>query len=84
MDHARHRLGLRRHRRCGRSGWKTSRPTLGLTDELLRRGYSEADVHKVLGANVLRAFRQAGEVAKQLQATRPPEVDEIKPERHRG
>ena len=55
-----------------------------ITDELLRRGYSEADVHKVLGANVLRAFRQAGEVAKQLQATRPPEVDEIKPERHRG
>jgi len=32
-----------------------------LTDELLRRGYSEADVHKVLGGNVLRAFRQAAE-----------------------
>ena len=50
----------------------------------MRRGYSEADVHKILGGNVLRAFRQAGEVAKKLQATRPPEVDEIKPERHRG
>ena len=55
-----------------------------LTDELLRRGYSEADVHKILGGNVLRAFRQAGEVAKQLRATRPPEVDEIKPERRGG
>jgi membrane dipeptidase len=55
-----------------------------LTDELLRRGYSEADVHKVLGGNVLRAFRQAGLVAKQLRATQPPEVDEIKPERKRG
>ena len=31
-----------------------------LTEELLRRGYSEADVHKILGGNVLRAFRQAG------------------------
>ena len=37
-----------------------------LTEELLRRGYSEADIHKILGANVLRAFRQAGEVAKRL------------------
>jgi len=52
-----------------------------LTEELLRRGYSETDVHKVLGANALRAFRQAGEVAKRLRATTPPEVDEIKPER---
>ena len=30
-----------------------------LTEELLRRGYSESDVHKILGGNVLRAFRQA-------------------------
>jgi membrane dipeptidase len=51
-----------------------------VTDELLRRGYSESDVHKVLGANVLRAFRQAGEVARRLQASTPPEVDEIKPD----
>jgi membrane dipeptidase len=52
-----------------------------LTEELLRRGYSESDVHKILGGNVLRAFRQAGQVAKRLQATMPPEVDEIKPEK---
>ncbi len=55
-----------------------------LTEELLRRGYSEADVHKVLGGNVIRAFRQAGEVARRLQATRLPEVDEIKPEPKRA
>ena len=55
-----------------------------LTDELLRRGYSETDIHKILGANALRAFRQAGEVAKRLRATTPPEVDEIKPERRGG
>ena len=52
-----------------------------LTEELLRRGYSEADIHKILGGNVLRAFRQAGEVAKQLRVTTPPEVDEITPEK---
>ena len=46
-----------------------------LTDELLRRGYSEADVHKVLGGNVLRAFRAAGRVAEELRRTTPPEVD---------
>jgi membrane dipeptidase len=51
-----------------------------LTDELLRRGYSESDVHKILGSNVLRAFRQAGQVAKRLRATTRPEVDDIKPE----
>jgi membrane dipeptidase len=52
-----------------------------LTEELLRRGYSESDVHKVLGANALRAFREAGEVAKRLRASTPPEVDDIKPEK---
>jgi membrane dipeptidase len=53
-----------------------------LTDELLRRGYSETDVHKILGANIMRVFRAAGEVARQLQASTPPEVDEFKPEKH--
>jgi len=44
-----------------------------LTEELLRRGYSETDVHKILGGNVLRAFRQAGDVAERLRATTPPQ-----------
>ena len=47
-----------------------------LTEELLRRGYSEADVHKILGGNVLRAFRQAGQVAEGLRKTTRPEVDQ--------
>ena len=37
-------------------------------------------MHKILGGNVLRAFRQAGQVAKRLRATTRPEVDDIKPE----
>jgi membrane dipeptidase len=55
-----------------------------LTEELLRRGYSETDIHKILGGNVLRAFRQAGDVAKRLRATTAPEVDEIKPPKRGG
>jgi membrane dipeptidase len=54
-----------------------------LTEELLRRGYSEADVHKVLGGNVLRAFRQAGKVAEELRKTTKPEVDQPPPVRRR-
>lgn len=35
-----------------------------ITYEMLRRGYSEADIRKVLGENFLRAFAQAEKVAK--------------------
>jgi membrane dipeptidase len=47
-----------------------------LTEELLRRGYTDDEVHKVLGGNVLRAFRRAGEVARELQKSTPPQVDQ--------
>jgi membrane dipeptidase len=43
-----------------------------LTAELLRRGYAEADVKKVLGLNVLRAMRDAERVAARLQKERGP------------
>jgi membrane dipeptidase len=49
-----------------------------LTEELLKRGYSDEDVRKVLGGNVLRAFREAGRVAERLQKTARPEVDQPK------
>jgi membrane dipeptidase len=47
-----------------------------LTEELLRRGYSEDDVHKILGGNILRAFRRAGVVARELQKSTAPDVDQ--------
>ncbi len=50
-----------------------------LTEELLRRNMAEADIHKILGGNVLRAFRKVGEVAAELRKTTRPEVDQPKP-----
>jgi membrane dipeptidase len=43
-----------------------------LTAELLRRGYSDDDVRKVLGGNLIRAMRQAEQVAARLQRERGP------------
>ena len=43
-----------------------------LLAELARRGWSDADLAKVAGGNVLRAMREAEAVAKQLQATTGP------------
>jgi membrane dipeptidase len=36
-----------------------------ITQELLNRGYKQEEIHKVLGGNLLRAFRAAEAVAKQ-------------------
>lgn len=43
-----------------------------LTAELLKRGYSEADVKKIIGQNVLRVMRQVEKVAAGLQKVRQP------------
>jgi membrane dipeptidase len=48
-----------------------------LTAELLRRGYSDADVKKIIGQNVLRVMRQAEKVAAGLQKTRQPSTATI-------
>ena len=36
-----------------------------ITEELLKRGYDEKAIHKILGGNVLRALRKAEQFAKQ-------------------
>ena len=43
-----------------------------LTAELLRRGYAEQDVKKVLGLNVLRVMREAEAVSRRLRQERGP------------
>jgi membrane dipeptidase len=48
-----------------------------LTAELLRRGWKDADVEKVIGLNVLRVMRRAEQVARRLQRERPPATGTI-------
>ena len=43
-----------------------------LTAELLRRGYKDDDIKKILGLNVLRVMRQVEKVSAKLQAQRGP------------
>jgi membrane dipeptidase len=43
-----------------------------LTAELLRRGWSDNDVKKVIGSNMLRVMRRSEEVARRLQRERGP------------
>ena len=46
-----------------------------LTQVLLDRGFSESEIHKILGGNVIRAFRQAEQAALELQKTTTPQID---------
>ena len=39
-----------------------------ITEELLRRGYSEADIKKILGGNTLRLLEEVEAVSKKLRA----------------
>lgn len=39
-----------------------------ITQGLLDRGYNEADIHKILGGNLLRVMRKAEEVSRQIKA----------------
>ncbi len=45
--------------------------------ELVRRGWSDADLAKLADGNIVRALRQAEAVAKRLQATREPSLATI-------
>ena len=42
-----------------------------LVVELLRRGYADEDVKKIIGGNVLRVMRAAESTAARLQTERP-------------
>ena len=43
-----------------------------ITAVLLERGYSEAELRKILGGNLLRVFRETEEAAARLQRSVPP------------
>ena len=48
-----------------------------LTAELLRRGYTDAQVSKIIGGNMLRVMRQVELTAARLQRTRGPSAARI-------
>ena len=48
----------------GVSGWNSAEETLNLTVELLRRGYSEAEIELLWSGNVLRILEQAEAVSE--------------------
>src|SRR6267154_2474566 len=42
-----------------------------ITQALLDRGYSASDIHKILGGNLLRVFREVEKVSQQMHARQP-------------
>jgi membrane dipeptidase len=55
---------------CAPQGLEDVSKFPALTAELLRRGWKDADVEKVIGLNVLRVMRRAEQVARRLQRER--------------
>jgi membrane dipeptidase len=49
----------------GIEGWDSAADTLNVTIELVRRGYSEADIARLWGRNLLRVWAEAERVATQ-------------------
>jgi membrane dipeptidase len=43
-----------------------------ITQALLDRGYSAEDIHKILGENLLRVFRQVEKVSREMQTSASP------------
>ena len=54
----------------GVRGWEDASETFNVTLELVRRGYSEEDVAKLWGGNLLRVWREVERVASEMQAGR--------------
>ena len=52
----------------GIEGWDSAADTASVTMELVRRGYSEPDIAKLWGGNLLRVWAEVERVAQRLQA----------------
>ncbi len=52
----------------GVEGWMDSSETFNVTLEMVRRGYSEEEIRKIWGGNLLRVLREVEAVARELQA----------------
>jgi membrane dipeptidase len=51
----------------GVDGWNSAAETFNVTLELVRRGYSEEQISKLWGGNLLRVWGEVEKVAKTLQ-----------------
>jgi membrane dipeptidase len=49
-------------------GWNDASETFNVTLELVRRGYSEEEIRKLWGGNLLRVWREADRVAAEMSA----------------
>ncbi len=49
-------------------GWNDASESLNITRELVARGYSEQDIAKIWGGNLLRVWAEVDQVATQLQS----------------
>ncbi len=49
-------------------GWWDASESLNVTIELVRRGYSEEEIRKLWGGNLLRVWREVEQVAAEMQA----------------
>ncbi|MCG6957075.1 MAG: dipeptidase, partial [Gemmatimonadetes bacterium] len=52
----------------GIDGFRDASEAFNVTLELVRRGYSEEDIAKIWGGNLLRVWREVDQTAQQLQA----------------
>ena len=48
-------------------GWNDASESQNVTVELVRRGYTEEEIAKLWGGNLLRVWREAERVAAELQ-----------------
>jgi membrane dipeptidase len=51
----------------GVAGWNSAAETFNVTLELVRRGYTEEQIRKLWGGNLLRVWRETERVARELQ-----------------
>lgn len=51
----------------GIEGWQDASETLNVTKELVKRGYTQEEIEKIWGGNLLRVMEKVEAVAKELQ-----------------
>ncbi|MGV3710260.1 MAG: dipeptidase [Gemmatimonas sp.] len=52
----------------GVDGWNNATETINVTRELVKRGYTEAQIEKIWSGNLLRVLDQVQDVAKKIQS----------------